>query len=330
LTPFKEIYHTISKYKIEKRVDLFSKFNKQIDTIFLDTQSANFKTDNKVNIIISPSLYWVKKVKLPVKRVRDAMPLLESIFEDILPDGIYSYSTYKVSDEFFIFAYQDKQILDILSNKGIETTQINNIHFAQSELSHIKGAIKINETQSIYVKDDIVVLLPCCWIKENGDLDIGELTLSKHHINLKQYGHIVDEKSLYSIIGLLFIFTLLISFEYIMILNSIGKISNEKDEIFTTYSLKPTMMQNKSMLKEYKYKHTKQTNLRKYISNVLSLNLKNDVKLTLLNSNHKKLTVLFSGVDEKSFESIKQQLRNKNIQNSSKLKSKTLSLEFKL
>ena len=87
---------------------MFSKFNKQIDTIFLDTICDNFHTDNKVNIILSPSLYWIKKVSLPVKNVKDVKPLLASIFEDILPDGTYNYSAYKNDDAYLVFAYEDK------------------------------------------------------------------------------------------------------------------------------------------------------------------------------------------------------------------------------
>ena len=172
---------------------MFSKFSEKVDTIFLDPHSDRFKIEGSVNVILSPSLYWVKKVSLPVKYLRDVKTLLPSLFEGTIPDGSYSYSAYKSNDEFFVFAYEDKHVIDTLVSKSISPAQVKNVYFAQSEMSDIDGAVKINETQSIYLKDDIVVLLPCCWIKESGDLNIDSIELSKNYVRLKQFGHIVNE-----------------------------------------------------------------------------------------------------------------------------------------
>ena len=84
------------------------KFNTQLKTLFLDPHSEIEHTDEKVNIILSPALYWVKRQTLPVKYIRDAMKLLPSIFEESVPEGHYSYSAYKDGDTFVLFAYDDK------------------------------------------------------------------------------------------------------------------------------------------------------------------------------------------------------------------------------
>jgi len=307
---------------------LFPKFNKQFKTIFLDIESNNFNTHDNVNIILSPSLYWVKKVSLPVKSIRDAKPLLASIFEDILPSGIYNYDLYKSDDDFFVFAYENKKILELLDAKGLKSSQINHIYFAQSELSNLKGAMKINKTQSIYVKDEIVVLLPCCWIKESGKINLNTLQLSKHHINIQQYTHLIDEKSLYKIVGLSAFFTLLVFVQYILILQNINQFNIKTDNIFSSYSLKPTKMQNLFLLKEYEKIDKKQIALRRYIANILTLNLTDGTKLTMLNSNTKKLIAIFKNVNKSSYKNIKMQL--KDMKYSSNLTSNKLTLEFKL
>ena len=309
---------------------MFSKFNKHIDTIFLDTICDNFHTDNSVNIILSPSLYWIKKIILPVKSAKEAKPLLASIFEDTLPDGAYSYSVYKNDDDFLAFAYEDKKILELLEQKGIKQTQINNIYFSQNEFSDITKAMKINETQSIFVKDGIVVLLPCCWIKEHGYLNLDSINLSKKYINIRQYSHLVDEKSLYMITILSVIFTIFVASEYFISIQNISNLTDKKDEIFQKYSLKPTMMQNNAMLKGYEKINKQQTNLRVDIASVLSLNLPSEVKLTLLKSTNKKLIVHFNSVDKNSQLKIKQQLKKKNLIFSSNLKNGILEMEFRL
>jgi len=288
---------------------LFTKFNNKFNTIFLDTSSPKFEVTDKVNVILSPSFYWVKKLALPVKYARDAKKLLPSIFEDILPDGNYSYSAYKSGDDFFVFAYEDKYIIDILSEKGIANSNIANVYFAQSELTNLSGAVKISDDQSIYIKEDILILVPCCWIEENSDLDMNELTLSKHAIVLQQFGHIVDQKSIYNIGAILLVLIMLISAEYIITIQKIANISTETDDIFAKHNLKSTMFQNKALLKKYLSIHERQTKIRKYISHILSLNLKASEKLSLLSLKNNILEADFSDLSKLSQKNITDKLK---------------------
>jgi hypothetical protein len=88
------------------------KFRRDTTTLFLDPASKEqliYDTSKKVNIILSPSLYWVKKMSLPVTNVREVKKLLPSIFEDSLPVGHYSYTAYKHGEDFMLFAYEDKK-----------------------------------------------------------------------------------------------------------------------------------------------------------------------------------------------------------------------------
>ncbi len=307
---------------------MFTKFNKQIKTIFLDPASASFTLDESVNVILSPSLYWVKKVSLPIKYVREAKSLLPSLFEDTLPDGTYSYSVYKKDDDFFIFAYEDKLILETLSQKGISPTKVNSVCFAQSELNNIDGAIKINEFQSIYIKDDIVILVPCCWIEESGTLNIANVTLSKHRIKLKQFSHIVNDKSLYMLASIFTLLILLMSVEYFITEQKLSSTLELKDELFEKNGLKSTIMQNRSMLKEYKRTHLTQMKLRELMAVVLSFKLKKDEKLSLINLKGKKLIVEIDGV--KNSDEIKKVIKSKNIKYKSTLKDKSLHLEIEI
>ena len=111
-----------------------------------------------------------------------------------------------------------------------------------------------------------------------------------------------------------------------LILQDIDHISDKKDNIFANNSLKPTTMQNISLLKEYQKIHTQQTNLRKYISKILSLNT--DAKLTLISLENNKLNILMENIDKQGYVSIKEQL--KDIEFISTLKGTKLTLEFKL
>jgi len=266
------------------------KFNVQKRIVFLDPNSAiEVVSDEKIDIVLSPSLYWVQKVKLPVKYVREVKKLLPSLFEDILPDSNYSYSAYKDEDEqgsYFIFAYEDKQIIDLASSFSISSSNISSVCFAQSVLSDLEGAVKINETQSIYVKDGVVTLVPCCWIEESGDIDLKNLNISKHTITLAQFGHIVDNTSLYKIAAVLVTFSVLFFSEYFITKQKIAILEEQKSELFEKHKLKPTMFQNKAVLKKYKDIHKNQTKLREELSKELK---QNDIKLITYKNNALKV-----------------------------------------
>ncbi len=289
------------------------RFNTKLPTLFLDPHSDYPELKSKVNVILSPSLYWVKKMTLPVKRVRDAIKLLPSIFEDILPEGNYSYFAYKSDDDFFIFAYNDKLILDTLSKKGISTSNISKIYFAQSEIEDIDGALKINETQSIYIKNDLLILVPCCWIEEKGNLDLTKVEHTKSNITLAQFSHIVDNKSIYKIGAILLILILLIGSEYFITASKTSIVTLQKEELFDKYKLKSTMFQNRALLKKYKTVHASQAKIREIISYFLSLSLKGNEKITFVNLKNKKISVSFSGVKKGKQNHITSFLKSKGV-----------------
>ncbi len=306
------------------------KYNKHVETIFLDSTSNNFITTENVNVILSPSLYWVKKISLPVKYLRDVKTLLPSLFEDTVNEGVYSYSAYKSGDYFFIFAYEDKKILDLLSSKGISPAQIKNVYFAQSEFSTFNHPITINETQSMYLKDELLVLIPTTWLEESFDLDIKTITLSKNNITLKQFNHIVNDKSLYTIAGIFILLIVVVGVEYIIAQQKLNETSNMRDELFITHSLKPTMMQNRSMLKEYKKTHTRQIKIRENISYMLSLNLKKTVNIALITLKSNKLIFEFSGIKKGREVILEKDFKANDIHYTSNFKSESWYVEITL
>lgn len=309
---------------------MFTKFNQKLKTVFLDADSPVLNTDEKVNIILSPSLYWVKKVTLPLQYAREVKKLLPSIFEDTLPDGKYSYSVYKEGEDFFAFAYDDRAILELLEQKGMSPSNIADVYFAQSELSFIDGAVKINETQSIFLKDDILILLPCCWAEESGDLNLDDMVLSKHSISLAQFGHIVDSSSLYKIAAVVFALIFLMGSELFISSQKISDIESLKEELFTKYKLQDTMFQNKAALKKYTAIHKQQTNLREYTSLILTLNLKSNESVKQMSLKSKKFIVEFNGLSKASIDLIFKKLKSKNIAFKHIKEDKSFTLELSI
>ena len=309
-------------------------FNAKHKLLFLDpnVDEVALHVEEKVSIILSPSLYWVKKVSLPVSNLRDVKKLLATLFEDTIPDGTYSYSAYKstTDSEYFIFAYEDKKIIDLLLKQNISIANISSVHFAQSEFCEITNAMKINEMQSVYIKDDIVVLVPCCWIEEKGELNLSEITLSKHKVTLQQFGHIVEMKSFYGIVSAMLILILILSIELFSVSSEVQNIVDKKDNIFASYGLKSTTFQNKAILKKYDNIHNKQMLFRKSLASVLSLRLEQNEKMTFFSFKEQTIKVSFSGVAKSKISHITSALKSKGVNFVDHYKNGTLNLEIKL
>jgi len=266
------------------------KEKKQIETLFLDEYTKIYDSVNRVNIILSPSLYWVKKITLPLKSEREIRPLLPSIFEDILLDEEYNYIVYKEDNIFFAFAYNNKKILKILEAKKIPLNSIDGVYFTQSEFSSISTPIEINKTQILYIKDDIVIVLPNLWVDEKDTLDLNGIILSKHKVVLSKYNN-NSNNYLYKIILLLFITSILMCVEYLFYVQKVDKYIEKKDNLFSKYKLEKTMFQNRALLNDYKEIDTKQIDIRKQL--VKLLKNKDIVSITI---QHNKVKVKYGGL----------------------------------
>ncbi len=288
-------------------------FKQKATSIFLDPSVKPFFIEGKVNVILSPSLYWFKKVSLPLKSVRELKKLLPSIFEDELDDGNYSYSAYKSGDDFYAFAYDDKLIIDTIVAKGLALSDVAGVYFAQSELYNISKSITIDAHKALYVKDGVVIIIPTAWMGESTDLNLRNITLSKHKVTLKEYGHIVDSSNLFKIVAALLFLIVLAAGKYMILSQKIDEIESQRSELFTKYGLQPTMMQNRSVLNSYKKIYEKQNRLRQTLLDILSLPLQPTQRLTSLVIKGDHLTAGFELQSGAKEENIIAALKRKNI-----------------
>ncbi|QOP41720.1 hypothetical protein [Sulfurimonas marina] len=311
---------------------MFTKFKTTSSVVFLDPHSEKapeIAGGTKVDIVLSPSLYWVKKLSLPVKYARDAKKLLPSLFEDNLPEGNYSYVVFKEGEEFLAFAYEDKKIIEEIGKKNISISSINNVYFAQTELLELLPC-KINEKEVMVVDNEIVFIAPRVWNETAEELSLDSLKLSKKTIKLQQFSHIIDNSSLYKVAVLIGMFIILLGIENFITMQKIESVNIQKEKLFEEYKLYPTMMQNRSVLQEYETTFEKQTKLRELIAEFLKLKLEKEQKITDIAYKNKMLSVKISGLDTAASKKVLQSLQSYKAALSSSFKGKTFEIKVKL
>jgi hypothetical protein len=268
--------------------------------IFFDKNvDIYIEQDKKIDLILSPSFYWVKKFKLPIKNKNEVKKLLPSLFDDFLPEGEYSYYFCQKDDEIIAFAYDDSFILEQINKKAIPLSKINSVRFAQCEFSDKYLPYKIDEKSALIKQDDIVIKIPIEFVLEYKKELPPSKELSKDKISLEQFSKIIDSKSIYMLSGILAVFILIYGFSWYLTLNQTKKLQDQVGAIYKKYDLLSTSFQNKSLYKKYKKIDKKQKLLKEILSKVVKIRFSKGEFIDEIKLQKDKLYITFKGITNK-------------------------------
>jgi len=275
-------------------------FKSKANALFVDKNSPSYPLEGKVNIILSPALYWVKKVTLPIKYVRDVKSLIPSLFEDHLPEGKYSYFAYKEGEDFLIFAYNDKEILDLIAQKGVASANINNIYLAQSEFAQLEQPQQIDENSIIALQDGVVVKLPSALAPDATELDLSEHTYSKHVIHLTRFNQIADQKSQIVFASILGFLIVMFTTEWLITSSKTAAIIQQQTEVYSNHNLPATSFQNEAIHSKLNSTFERQSRIRDIMNLALSIKLKPTERLEHIALEKRKIVIVVKTDSEAS------------------------------
>ncbi len=286
-----------------------SYFNSNTVIGLVDKHTGKVKVEDKINIILTPSFYWVKRAYLEVRFAYSALKYAPSIFEGMLPEGDYSYYVVKTKKEYIFFAYDPDEIISSLNEKGILATQINGIYFAQNEMSNISAPVECNEMDALVLHKDTIIQVKKYLIDEtNLRHDLDEIRhLSKHKITLHKSSirHSVKELApLMSVLAaLIVLYTAQLFFSY-----------SQQDEIkalpsvFEEYKLPSTFVQNSSIEKKLRKNFKEQKSFRNLIFAILELPLSQQQRIEHLSYEKELFQIVFKMEDYAKLKDLKLQL----------------------
>lgn len=303
---------------------MFTKSNYPTLFIARDTQLQEVP-HSPYSIILSPELYWVKRLNLPVKYLREVKKLLPSIFEDILPEGNYSYHVYKEQNSYIAFAYEDEKILKLLEAKGYNTSLLQEVYFFQS-LQEPKQNMLLLQNNTLMFKDGIWITLPDGWVTNAIPCDIEALSF-KEPIRLSNFTHSIDKDLLVRVSSLLLGFSALFFIQSFLLSSQNSVTEEQKVKVFQEYGLKATTMQNESMLKNYLTTHERQMVLRQVSAKILSLKLPSNSFITSYEIKADKVYVTFQTAAAKELLAL---LQESTLTYTSQTKEQSLLIEVAL
>lgn len=260
----------------------FFKSNKFIALI--DKQTGEMQVKDKINVILTPSYYWIKRAQLDVKFTSMALKYAPSVFEGMLPKGNYDYYAVKTKKEYLFFAYDPDEIISSLGDKGIQESQISGIYFAQNELEGISTAVECNSEDALVVHKRTVLQVRKYLVDSSSlssDLDqIKEL--SKHKITLHKSSVTHSLKELAPLMYVLGLLIVLYSAQLFFTYAQQQKVRSQPS-VFSEYGLPATFVQNSSIEKKLRKSFKEQKSFRKLVFAILKLPLSQRQRMQVLN-----------------------------------------------
>ncbi len=260
----------------------------------------NLGDDSKVDIILSPEFYWVRKFNLPAKNTKEALKLLPAMFDEYLPEGNYEYYCIKIEENVFLsFAYENDKILNFIKKANFNISKVNSLRFAQTEFLNFNDKNLIFNNKNFVYKNDILLMAPFK-IDDIEDIIveniIEKLNLTNSKINFKFYNTVLDKKTIISFSIMILIISLLNFYKGYEIDLQNDAIQLEKQAMKKDFNLPQTSFQLDSILKDLKSENSKQIEVKKTLMELLKYyKVSNSAKLEKLALNNKTIQVEFTG-----------------------------------
>ncbi len=269
-------------------------FKKKNKVLFV-SKADHIQERGSYSVILSPEFYWIKKVKLPVKKEKDALKLAPSTFEGNLPAGDFSFAVRKVEDAFIMIAYNKKQIAQELEKVLPYKSDIAQIFFAQDALGSITACTAINDKAALSNLDGIIIQVPRACTDTANTLDdiLPQADVAKHAVKLGSFDNVLLSSQDLILAGVLFglLFVALLG-EYIVYKSAVHQLDERKMAVIKEYNLPRTSMQLKSIKKSLLKKFEAQKKLRDLLFALSNVRLEKGEYIESIEATPKETTLL--------------------------------------
>jgi hypothetical protein len=294
-----------------------------IQTIFLQNNTIfkPLQKKEKVNLILSPSFYWVKVFTIPVENENKALFLLPNLFEEYFDIAGYSFYTIKVGEnQYLSFAYDEEKIIQKLKSLDISQNKIVHIYFAQNEFKNLLSndeqiALSCGDEVFIYEKE-LLVKVPNNLAQqiEKRAIDLASLKLSEYFIELFSYKKLTSNKSAQLASGILLGFAILLFIQTFFFKQLANSYPAKIETIKVQYNLPPTVIQTNAIVENYEKAMRQYKRYREALGYVIGANTFAGVTILEINLESDILNISYRTKENEMLENyLKKQFRKTNI-----------------
>jgi hypothetical protein len=301
-----------------------------VTALFLDKEPRRNETEGKIDLILSPSLYWFRQESLPAKTVFQARKLAPSVFDAILPKGQYNYHVLKREGGFWLFAYNEEQIAETIRKAGIRPANIRHIYFAQTECTALEVPLQLERGKVLSNVEGVVTELPSKYAASTEDARdfFNARERQGPPVGIALYASaLLDKKQFKRLTAVSALFFVLYTVEYVMAQRHLDALTAEKERIMRTYRIPQTSFERDGLIRALEKKQQNQLRLREKAKALFALPADADVHAERLTLTSRKMTMSVAFKQVPQMVSFKNKLKTIGTFTSENLKGNTLFVE---
>ena len=241
--------------------------------------------ENRINILLSPQFYTMKREALPVKYAYQAKRIAPSLFEGLLEgEQNYKYFAIKEEDGWLFIAYSEEDIATFLKQKHVELSRINTIYFAQQSLHAFTSPVLMGGEDALVNLNDTVTIVPQSALPvESKSIPIDERFIPKKGIRLEGEGSVYfGRKEAYVFATICLFFALMYVAEGVTYAGG-GNVEKEKmEELLSAYPSLESSYKRKNILDTYSVIDKKERKKRESIKAVSRMIFKGSTLVSLV------------------------------------------------
>jgi len=304
--------------------------NRPLLLVHKDIEAISAK--ERINIMLTPQFYTVKRENLPVKYQYQAKRIAPSLFEGLLTgEGVYDYFVFKEDAQWVFIAYNPQEIRAFLETKGMAMEYLSKIYFAQQVPEAFTKPIVLSDKEALLTIDGNVVLIPPKMLQTDAVREVFDNRFTpKSGVTLSsKTNSLLSQKETIVLTAIFLIFSIVFFLEGRHYSQNIQTQEQEMQTLLEAYPALQSKMQRDSIALKYRKIDTRERQKRETIKKLASLIYKG-VTLTAFHMNEKGFKTTFSCANTRVTRKLKSMAKHSRFTITSENGSNIVVIEGKL
>ena len=238
-----------------KGVQILNFMGSSNQRVLVHQEMDEIELKGSVDVVLTPQFYTFLKEALEIKFAYQAKNIAPAFFDDYLSLEVeHQYHVYKHGGEWYFFAYSIDEITLFLEEKGLSSSQIGKIYFAQELEKRLIEPIKLGDTMAMKTVDNTVTLLPQQLVAKSVEYQLLNLEKEsfKHSVTIGgSYDSFIPLKETVFLTTLLLLLGASFLFEGSRGRDSIGGLEMSRTELLEQYPKLSSSFQRDSAFQKY-------------------------------------------------------------------------------
>lgn len=164
--------------------------NKELVLVHRNMKKRTLADDEKINLMLTPQFYTMKREEVPVKYAYQAKKIASSLFEGLIEDiESHKYFVVKEKEAWLFVAYDENKIKIFLESKNIDTQNIAKLYFCEQSVEQFNAPVLIGETEALVNLSGKVTIVPQVVLSpEERVIQVTNAFTPKNGVNLEGRG----------------------------------------------------------------------------------------------------------------------------------------------